>query len=139
MLTKSSSSRGKHKQYSRERRFWIGVLNQRFKTLILPSQNKHERSLRCSSCMSPWHAAFWTIIISKEEATVFSVKPCIIAYIPWTWGRLHPSPGSTPMLKSNIVLSWLLWLLQTYFFALPFSCKICTFCDFFYYYLFGII
>ena len=24
---------------------WIGVLNQRFKTLILPSQNKHERSL----------------------------------------------------------------------------------------------
>ena len=25
--------------------FWIGVLNQRFKTLILPSQNKHERSL----------------------------------------------------------------------------------------------
>ena len=26
--------------------FWIGVLNQRFKTLILPSQNKHERSLR---------------------------------------------------------------------------------------------
>ena len=28
------------------RAFWIGVLNQRFKTLILPSQNKHERSLR---------------------------------------------------------------------------------------------
>ena len=27
------------------RAFWIGVLNQRFKTLILPSQNKHERSL----------------------------------------------------------------------------------------------
>ena len=26
------------------RAFWIGVLNQRFKTLILPSQNKHERS-----------------------------------------------------------------------------------------------
>ena len=44
MLTKSSSSRGKHEQYSREGRF-VGVLNQRFKTLILPSQNKHERSL----------------------------------------------------------------------------------------------
>ena len=29
------------------RAFWIGVLNQRFKTLILPSQNKHKRSLRC--------------------------------------------------------------------------------------------
>ena len=28
------------------RAFWIGVLNQRFKTLILPSQNKHERSQR---------------------------------------------------------------------------------------------
>ena len=28
------------------RAFWIGVLNQRFKTLILPSQNKHERSPR---------------------------------------------------------------------------------------------
>ena len=28
------------------RAFWIGVLNQRFKTLILPSQNKHERSHR---------------------------------------------------------------------------------------------
>ena len=27
------------------RAVWIGVLNQRFKTLILPSQNKHERSL----------------------------------------------------------------------------------------------
>ena len=27
------------------RAFWIGVLIQRFKTLILPSQNKHERSL----------------------------------------------------------------------------------------------
>ena len=28
------------------RAFWIGVLNQRFKTLNLPSQNKHERSHR---------------------------------------------------------------------------------------------
>ena len=46
MLTKSSSSRGKHEQYSREGRFESAFLNQRFKTLILPSQNKHERSLR---------------------------------------------------------------------------------------------
>ena len=35
------------------RAFWIGVLNQRFKTLILPSQNKHERSLG-DDFFPPW-------------------------------------------------------------------------------------
>ena len=45
------------------RAFWIGVLNPRFKTLILPSQNKHERSLSmdatafCSNHV--WKRWFW--------------------------------------------------------------------------------
>ena len=55
------------------RAFWIGVLNQRFKTLILPSQNKHERSLRRDQTPGEWewrsHQAYCYLALSWQVTT----------------------------------------------------------------------
>ena len=59
------------------RAFWIGVLNQRFKTLILPSQNKHERS--------PTDKKYQVIpSVSKKKLTLLNSLPNEIF-----WGNFY--------------------------------------------------
>ena len=85
MLTKSSSSRGKHEQYSREGRFESAFLNQRFKTLILPSQNKHERSLgHIHSTPGESPSAFSSDqLISRADRSARSINHSVILEVCW--------------------------------------------------------
>ena len=71
------------------RAFWIGVLNQRFKTLILPSQNKHERSLT-------WHNSkqFWI-----PECYLFSWRHI-------KQNKIQSTLPNSNSHKSNNRLSW---------------------------------
>ena len=64
------------------RAFWIGVLNQRFKTLILPSQNKHERSLAINkwdprslskTTRRRWYSPIWTLNVAPHRRLLFFV------------------------------------------------------------------
>ena len=93
------------------RAFWIGVLNQRFKTLILPSQNKHERSLRLLVSGSSPGCHYSSC--SQLEVVFDQLLPTLGGLLVKRWRIIKFSPSQPGVSLFLIVsLRLLLWVIN---------------------------